>query len=227
MTARFVAGAGAFLAVYNNATNLLGLPEPAYVPANLSAAALLVGAARRRGYGWQTLGLSPSAVAPGLRWGGIGAGVVALALGAATALPAAAPLLADQRVAGLSPRELLLRVGVRIPLGTVLLEEVAFRGVLLGAWAHERSVPAAVVGSSAVFGLWHIGPALLLLAENDVALTPGGRALAVGGAVALTAAAGAVLAALRLRTGGIAAPGLVHLATNALGTLAAYTAQRV
>jgi len=224
---KFLVGAGSFLAVYNNATNLLGLPDAAYVPVNLATAGLLVAAARRNGYGWDTLGLSRAGVAPGLRWGGAGAGVVALGLGAALAWPPAAPLLADERVAGLSLGGLLFRVGVRIPFGTVLFEELAFRGVMLGAWARERSVPAAVAGTSVLFGLWHIGPTIVLLAENDVALTAAGRAAAVGGGVALTTAAGALFALLRLRTGGIVAPALVHLATNALGTLAAYWAQRV
>lgn len=224
---KFVLGTGALLAVYNNATNLLGLPEAAYVPANLTAAGMLVAAARRHGYAWDTIGLSRSAVAPGWRVGAVGAGMVAAGLGVALAWPPAAPFLADKRVADLSPAGVLGRIGVRIPLGTVLFEELAFRGVLLGAWAHERSVPAAVAGTSAMFGLWHIGPTLVLLAENDVALAPAGRALAVGGSVALTAAAGTVFALLRLRTGGVLAPALVHLATNALGTLAAYHAQRV
>lgn len=223
----FLVGAGALLAAYNNATNLLGLPDEVYVPVNLTAGALLVAAARRHGHDWDTLGLSRGAVGPGLRWGAAGAVVVGVGLAAALAWPAAAPLLADERVARLSIRDLAFQVGVRIPLGTVAFEEVAFRGVLLGVWARDHPVPAAVVGSSAIFGVWHIGPTLVLLAENEVALGPWGTVAAVAGSVALTAGAGAVLAALRLRTGGIVAPALVHLATNALGTLAAYWAQRV
>lgn len=223
----FLVGAGALLAVYNNATNVLGLPDEVYVPVNLTAGALLVAAARHHGYDWDTIGLSRTGVGPGLRWGAVGAGVVALGLAAALAWPPAAPFLADQRVAGLSLAGLAFQVGVRIPLGTVLFEEVAFRGVLLGAWAREHSVPAAVVGSSAIFGVWHIGPTLVALTENEVALGPWGTGAAVAGGVAATAAAGAVFAVLRLRTGGIVAPALVHLATNALGTLAAYWAQRV
>lgn len=223
----FGAGVGSLLAVYNNATNLLGLPRAAYVPANLTATAVLVAAARSHGYDSLAIGLSRSQVGPGLRWGGAGAAAVALGLVTALRWPPATPFLHDARVAGLSPRDVVFDVGIRIPLGTVLFEELAFRGVLLGAWGRERSVPAAIAASSAIFGLWHIGPTIVLLAENDVALSPGGRALAVGGSVVATAAAGAVFAALRLRTGGILAPALVHLATNVLGTLAAYHAQRV
>lgn len=223
----FLVWTGALLAAYNNATNLLGLPEGVYVPLNLTTGALLVAAARRQGYDWDTVGLSRAAVRPGLRWGAAGAAVVAVGLAAALAWPPAAPLLADERVAGLSRAGLAYQVGVRIPLGTVAFEEVAFRGVLLGAWARDHTVPAAVVGSSALFGVWHIGPTLVLLAENEVALGLWATVATVAGSVALTTGAGAAFAALRLRTGGILAPALVHLATNALGTLAAHWAQRV
>lgn len=223
---RFVAAVTLFLAVYNNATNLLDLPDAAYVPVNMTVAAALVVAARRHGYRWETLGLAGSAVVPGFRWGAVGAVVLAAALLAALRWPAAAPLLADQRVAELSLAGLAWRGLVRIPLGTVVLEEVAFRGVLLGAWSRYRSMAAAVAGSSAVFGLWHVGPSMVLLAENDVALDPAGLVVAVGGAVAVTAAAGVVFSLLRLRTGGILGPALVHWAANALGTVAAFVAQR-
>lgn len=223
----FVLAVAAFLAIYNNAANLLGVPEPLYVPMNLAVTVGLLAAARREGYGWGTLGLGRSGVGPGLRWGLGGAAVVAVGLWAALAWPPAAPFLADERVAGLSLAALVFRVLVRIPLGTVVLEEVAFRGVLFGTWADRQSVRTAVIGSSVLFGLWHIGPTLALLAENDVALTTLGLLVAVGGSVAITAVAGVVFCALRLRSGGIVAPALVHGATNSLGTLTAFWAQQV
>lgn len=223
----FLVIVAAFLAVYNNATNLLGLPQPLYVPANLAVAVGLVAAARAQGYGWSTLGLGRSALGPGVRWGLGGAAVVAVGLLAALAWPPAEPLLADQRVADLSLGALAFRVLVRIPLGTVVLEEVAFRGVLFGAWAERQSVRAALIGSSALFGIWHIGPTLALLAENGVTLDRRGLVLAVAGSVAITALAGVVFCALRLRSGGVVAPALVHGATNSLGTLTAFWAQQV
>lgn len=224
---RFLVFVGAFLAVYNNATNLLGLPGPLYVPVNLAVAVGLVAAARAQGYGWPTLGLARAGMAPGLRWGLGGAAVVAIGLLAALAWPPAAPLLADQRVAGLSLGGLAFRALVRIPLGTVVLEEVAFRGVLFGVWADRASVRTALLGSSAVFGVWHVGPTLVLLADNDVTLGWGGLAVAVAGSAALTAVAGVVFCVLRLRSGSLVAPALVHGATNSLGTLTAFWAQHV
>jgi hypothetical protein len=46
----------------------------------------------------------------------------------ALVFPGLRPLLTDARVAGLDGGELAYRLLVRIPLGTVLWEEVAFRG---------------------------------------------------------------------------------------------------
>lgn len=221
----FVVAVAVFLAAYNNATNLLGLPDVAYVPVNLAVTAGLLIVARSRSYGWATLGLARAGVRPGLRWGAAGAALVAAGLALALVWPPAAPFLADERVAGLSPAGLALRVLVRIPLGTVVLEEIAFRGVLFGTWSRHRSTAAAVAGSSAVFGLWHIGPTMVLLAENAVVLDAGGLVLAVAGSVALTATAGVVFCALRLRTGSLVAPAVVHTATNSLGTLAAFVVQ--
>jgi uncharacterized protein len=213
-----------FLAVYNNATNLLGLPDSWYVPLNVALTAALVAGARAQGYEWRTLGLHREALGPGLRWGAGAFALVGVALLAAFVVPAAQPLLADQRVAGLEPAGLAFQVFVRIPFGTVLWEEVAFRGVLFGVWAHHVGRTAAVLGSSAVFGLWHVGPMIVLLRENDVALDAAGW-LAVAGGVGATAAAGVVFCLLRVRTAGVVAPMLAHLATNSLGTVAAFVAQ--
>ena len=45
-----------------------------------------------------------------------------------------------------------------MPLGTVLLEEVAFRGVLWGLLAHMDGPRVATLVSHSLFGLWHILP---------------------------------------------------------------------
>jgi uncharacterized protein len=222
----FLVGLVVALAFYNNALNLLGPPGALYVPVNLIAAGLLLWAARTQGYPWADLGVRRAAVAPGLRWGGAVAVGVAVVLGVALFVPAADPLLGDQRVAGLTATGLAYQVLVRIPLGTVVLEEVAFRGVLLGVWARQRSWTEAVVGSSVVFGLLHIGPTQVLLEVNEVALGLEGTVLAVGAAVVTTAVAGVLFCLLRLRTGGIVAPAVAHAAINGLATVAAFVAQR-
>jgi uncharacterized protein len=215
----------AFLTAYNNVTNLLRVPEGWYVPMNLAVGALLVLAAHRHGLSLAEQGLSSQGVVPGLRWGLAIAGVVAVGLGVALLVPAAQPLLGDQRVAHLTPAGLLFTVALRIPLGTALFEELAFRGVLLAAWQRHTTLVTGIVVSSVVFGLWHIGPTIVALQHNAVPPGPAAWA-AVAGSVAITAVAGVLFCLLRLHTGGIVGPVIVHTATNSLGTLAAYAAQR-
>jgi CAAX protease family protein len=45
---------------------------------------------------------------------------------------------------------------VRIPLGTVVLEEVAFRSVLPALAARRYGISGGVLIASALFGLWHV-----------------------------------------------------------------------
>jgi hypothetical protein len=60
--------------------------------------------------------------------GGAASVLVGAGYAVALALPAVRPLLADARVAGAGAGEIAGTGFVRIPLGTVLWEEVAFRG---------------------------------------------------------------------------------------------------
>lgn len=212
------------LVAYNTALNLVGVPDAAYVPANAALAVVLLLLGWGGGLGRVDLGLS--GLGPGLRWGGGIVAAIAIGLAIALAVPALRPLLADQRVAGITTATLAFRVLVRIPIGTALLEEVAFRGVLHGLLADARGLLWAVVGSAAAFGLWHIGPALELVRANRFGWGPGITALFVIGAVVGTAAGGVVLSWLRIRTGGIVGPLVVHASANSLATLAAFWAQR-
>ena len=210
------------LVAWNNVvvTRLPGYPAT-YVTANVTAAGLLLLAARAVGLSWQELGLARRRLRAGAGWGGTCVGLVAAGYLAALAVPAVRPLLADARTAGLDGADLAWRVLIRIPLGTVLWEEVAFRGVLLAALARLLSLRAAVAISAAVFGVWHVRPTLSALAVNDLANGPLLTGLAVLLGCLVTALAGLVLAWLRLRSGSLLAPTLLHLATNSLGTLAA------
>ena len=218
----FVLTLAVFLAAWNNVANLVAAFDSWYVPVNLVVAALLVLLARRRGYGWETLGLSRAHVGAGARWGGAAFGLVAVVIMIAALVPATQPLLADGRIAGAGGAEIAFLALVRIPFGTVVLEEVAFRGVLYGAWSQWRGRVAGAVGSSAVFGLWHLVPTLALLEANDLASAPGARITALAAAVALTAGAGLLFCALRIASGSILAPALAHVATNSLAATAAH-----
>ncbi len=198
-----------------------------YVAVNAAAAAVLLAAARSTGSSWAELGLTRRTVPAGLRWGGAAFGVVAAGYALALALPAVRPLLADERVAGLGWGAVAGDVLVRIPLGTVLWEEVAFRGVLLAVLLRVLPLRAATGLAAVVFGLWHVRPTISGLDANDLVDGTTARVGAVALVCAGTAVAGVLFTWLRLRSGSLLAPALLHLATNTLGTVAAAAAHRI
>jgi membrane protease YdiL (CAAX protease family) len=142
----------------------------------------------------------------------------------ALAVPLTRTAFEDQRYQ-LSLAAAAVTAFVVIPLATVVPEEVAFRGVLLGLFGRGLGPAAAAVASSALFGLWHVLPSLRLNRVNPaISAVVGGGALgtllAVLGAVLFTGAAGLVLCELRRRSGSLLAPIGLHWAVNGLGVLA-------
>lgn len=203
--------------------NLL-IGDRVYVARNVLLAVALLVIGRRVGLSEQDLGVQPSRVVDGIRWGVGAAGIIAVSLAGAVLLahvvPLAATLLADERAA-VSGGDLAYATLVRIPLGTAVFEEVAFRGVLLGSLLRAGSVGRAVAVSSVVFGLWHIPPTWVTLGINGVDAASQHGLIALAGSVMVTTIAGALFSWLRLRSGSLLAPVLAHWATNALGLLAA------
>jgi uncharacterized protein len=193
--------------------------------ASITLALVCVGIAGRRGLSAADLGVGRDRIAAGSRWGlGVGAPLVAV-VHVLSLVPATRGLFVDARYLQLSGPEAARHLFVRIPFGTALSEELVFRGVLLAALRRQWRQPVAVAVSSALFGLGHVLPALAFTRAN--AGVPGsgsGAALTVGATVVATGAAGAGLAWLRLRSGSLAAPVLVHAAVNA-GALAATRAR--
>ena len=139
------------------------LPSWAYVPWNLSMAFVLLGIAYRGGAG-------PVAVGLGIRhWHrpvGVGlllVGGTALLFALGMIVPATQSAFIDTRIGDADVAQMLWVVLVQIPLGTVVLEEVAFRGVLpalMGASPAIRWRWGPVLGASILFGLWHILPSI-------------------------------------------------------------------
>jgi membrane protease YdiL (CAAX protease family) len=188
------------------------------------AALLLI--ARRDGESWIDLGLGR---VPRKAWYAAAAviAVILVAYLIGAALPATREAFGDDRVEGLSSGEILVRALVRVPLGTVLLEEVAFRGVLLAMLWRRMGVGRGVVISSLVFGLWHILPSLGITQSNEAlgaAVGSGdtGQALGVLFAVVSTTIAGLIFCELRRRFGHLIVPMALHWATNGLGYLFAW-----
>ncbi|MDQ4103924.1 MAG: CPBP family intramembrane metalloprotease [Actinomycetota bacterium] len=128
--------------------------------ANLGATLALVLAARRAGLSWGELGLGRSTWRAGIRWGGASLAAVTAGYGVAVEIPALRSVLEDHWVEEISTGQLVMRAVLLIPLGTVLCEEIAFRGVLLAIASRALPVRPAVAITSVVFGLWHISSAL-------------------------------------------------------------------
>ncbi|MCC5580974.1 CPBP family intramembrane metalloprotease [Microtetraspora sp. AC03309] len=205
---------------------------------SVAATAALLAIARRDGLTWADLGFQRAE--RGARVGGALAAGVAAVYAAGVASSRTRPLFLDERALSLSRARLLEEVLLQVPLGTVLLEEVAFRGVLPALLA--RAFPSgpfpsrtATAATAALFGLWHVLPAVDMARANPALgrLTAGesldevrGTARLVAGTVASTALAGTAFQELR-RRGGLLAPSLTHLATNSFGYLAARAARKL
>jgi uncharacterized protein len=205
------------------------VPARAYLPTCLIATAGLLAWARALGLSWADLGLARGTWLSGLVWGGAAAALVALVVGAGVAVPRTRGLLADDRGAAASGPRLWWETGVRLPWGTVLLEEVAFRGLLLAVVLEASGRVWAVVVTAVCFGLWHVVPSLGRGREVAAATTILGSRAEVGfvvSSVVATAVAGAALAVLRLASGSLLAPMAVHWALNASGLLASAAAGR-
>ncbi len=98
----------------------------------------------------------------------------------------------------------------RQPVGTALFEEVAFRGVLFGAWQRAGGDRLAMLVTAGAFSLWH-----LVISSRTVAVSgvvDHGPAIVAGVAVSLAGlfAGGLIFGYLRWHTRSIAAAAVAH-----------------
>ena len=202
-----------------------------YGPANTGlvlgpvVAGLLVAFSRWRGLTWSDLGLSRRTWVKGAVYAAAAVVGVAIVYAVAAMVPLTRMAFEDVRYA-LPPPKALFAAFVVIPVGTVLVEEIAFRGVLLGLVTRHRGHRWGFSLSSVAFGAWHILPSLGLTQANAAmhAVAGTGSGAQAGGvlaAVVFTSTAGALLSELRRRSGSILAAAGLHWAVNALGVLVA------
>jgi membrane protease YdiL (CAAX protease family) len=188
---------------------------------------LLLGVFRLAGFGWSDAGLGRAGLARGARWALVLVTLVAVGCVVGALLPVTRGVFLDRRGEQVGVGSAACQVLVRIPVGTVVLEEVAFRGVLYGLLRPD-GIACAIAVSSWLFGLWHVLPARELPKLNPAV----GRMfdtrlpLVVAAAVIATALAGVVLCELRRRSGSLLAPIGVHWAINALGFVTALVVTR-
>jgi membrane protease YdiL (CAAX protease family) len=196
---------------------LVALPPGWDVVGAIIGTVAAVGLARRRGLSWQAVGLGSGTWASGMRWGGSAVLVVLVFYAASLVLPFTRNITND--VAAPAGASVWVTALLLVPLRTVILEELVFRGILWGFLAGRSGTRWALVGTAVAFGLWHVAPAMSLA---DRTASPVG--ITVFAVVVFTFLSGLVLGELRRRSASVLAPAAFHWATNGLGLIAAYLA---
>ena len=157
---------------------------------------------------------APLGLCPPRLWAGMRLGSAAAAV-AATAIAVTTPLAPIRR--SMAVRELPASVSgwllLRIPVGTVLAEEAAYRAALATVGSRAFGKAGGRLLQAGAFGLSHIADARAT-GEPVVAT------------VLATGVGGWLFGWLADRSGSLAAPMLVHLAINEAGAVAAQIVQR-
>lgn len=219
--------AGAAALGYGAVVNRL-LPDVVHLPANSAAATAFVAGALRDGATLEDLGLAPEGVWPGVRTGLACAVPVVAGVACAAAIPQTRRFFSDRRVLDVSDKRALYEVAIRIPVGTALAEELIFRSALLALLRRRGSTARALALSALAFGLWHAfaapqTPPATRTDSTRAGPRKGRSVFAAAGVVLVTAVAGYGFGRLRLRSGTVVAPALVHAALNA----SAFAATRI
>jgi membrane protease YdiL (CAAX protease family) len=203
-----------------------------YLRTCLVGALAILAIGRIRGLTWTELGLGRSHLLAGIAWGAAGIATVVVVYVVGLALPPTRRFFDDPRLSERRASDVMRHALIEVPLGTVLLEETAFRSVILADVSTVWSTTSAVAISSAVFGIWHVLPARAWHESNaGIAQTLGdrhqrARAVVVVLTVVGTAAAGVVFCWFRLQSGSIVAPMAVHWAINGLALFLIWAIRR-
>lgn len=209
------------LVVVNLLTNLWARQH--YLLISLWATGVLLAIAWLAGLSWAALGLDFTwgAQTKGLIWSAALVGIVFVGYGIAAALPWTRKGFADARTAEMGVGMFLYHAFLRIPVGTALMEEVAFRGVLLAAMIGAWGTVTGVIVSSVLFGFWHVLPALEFHESSSTTDRLGNswraKVTTVGGQVLGTGLAGVGFCIVRLWSGSLLPSIALHASLNALG----------
>ncbi len=216
----------ATLVVANVMSNRV-LPAWAYVPWSIAVALAIVVIAR------QSVSLPLMGFTEwrrGAAWGGVLFSLTVIVLVVAAQMPVFNDMFHDRRVSD-GTATFIYQAFIRIPLGTAVLEETAFRAVLPALFATRWGVLRGCIAASACFGLWHVLPSLGLTKVNPVATRIFGSGSAGVVAAVVFAVVGTGLAGLwwcwiRYRARSILATMIAHVATNSVAYTIAWFVTR-
>ena len=188
-----------------------------FVIAGAALVAVSFFAARVLGLDAAALGLRPAGALRGALVGAFAGAFVAT--GAAAIMRGVVPALIGQPViyeplSRVAAGDLSRHVALFLPFGTVIPEEIAFRGTLLGGLLARYGVRSAVLASAIAFALWH-GTVTFFTVMNTtmpvVLVVP-----AIAGAFVVLFVGGVIMAGLRVTTGSLATTVAAHWAFNAV-----------
>ena len=179
----------------------------------------------------EQMGLGLQHILPGIFVAIVASIVITIATLAISAIPFLRHYFLGDDLAHASGKLIAFEAAIRIPLGTALVEEILFRGVLLGLLLTQNSTLTAIVVSSVIFGLWHIFPTINTLESNNGAAAlntkKSRKAGSVIGVVIVTAVAGILFGWLRIIANSVIAPWIVHWSINASGVLGIAVARKL
>jgi membrane protease YdiL (CAAX protease family) len=203
------------------------LPEWTYVPWNLTIALVIVLLARRD-ISMADMGFTRWR--DGATWGGVLLVLTTAALLLAVAIPTFHQMYHDRRVQS-GVGTWLYQSLVRIPLGTAVLEETAFRAVLPGLFVARRGLWRGCLIASIFFGMWHVLPAMHLSQLNPTLHGALGSGTAGEVAGVILGVVGTTLAGLwwcwvRYRSGSVLATKIAHVSTNSVAYTIAFWVNR-
>jgi uncharacterized protein len=200
------------------------VPAPVQTGLHLLVACALVVLARAAGLTFADLGMTGGSLRRTVAYSVACVVLVCTAYVLVLALPWTRTALLDTRYQYDVGTALVVAL-TTVPLRTVLLEEVAFRGVLWALVRRAHGPVWATTVSSVLFGVWHVLPALAFAGTNQAV---GARGVHPGAVVAatllVTTAAGVLLCELRRRSGSLVPAVALHWVANGAGILAAAAA---
>lgn len=210
------------LLVLINVVNNRVAPQTHYLLWSFGGSVLLLAVGLLDGNSWTDMGLGWRYLLPGLIWAAAAIGLITAVYVVGSLFRRTRAAFHDERMGEMSGGRLMFQALVEVPFGTVLFEEIAFRGVLFAMLARRYGLIWAIVGSALLFGLWHILPSIGTHEQNPalgsvVGEGRRGNILAVLLSVLTTALAGVLFAGLRVFSGSVLAPMGFHWATNGLG----------